>query len=354
MNLKKLLMIIIPILFFIFIIIWAGKSKVPTNIETSEKQTESTSAWWSGDEETTENKDINIPNNYEKVPGTENLFMEIEDDKVKNYVLRTIETDGSYTWQIFNENIPAQMQHVEGDIYKYESKDGTMYFKFTKKADGTYDYQYVEDYKENTENVIKTEVVRESKQEDGFIVVYETTIYKTYNSAGELINTRTEGPNVVSRSKDVNTADVKKDWLNSIYLSQCVNLDYVNNAENILLGLINSERAKAGFSEFTQTKDDVLYKIAQTAAGNLISTDFDYESDYFKQLEKYFPNYNIIALTLPLDLAIDENAVAVTVNDQMMKNEYSKNIRCSNVYTKCSVAIVKTDKGYVCIEVFNK
>ena len=357
-KIEKIAMIGLPVLVVLFIFIWAGKSKQPIRNEIDSSTMESQSAsdlWWQGESTSdTTVKDNSVPDGYVKVPGEDNLYMVLNDDNtVKEYVLRTIAEDGSSNWEIFNKNISSIMTHVEGDMYKYIKGDKVFYFKYIEKDDGTYTVEYVENYEENTENTIKEEVVRESRYEDGFIVVYETVIIKTYNAAGELINTRTEGPNVVSKSKDENGTDAKKEWLNSVYAETTYKYDYKDSISNILIGLINTKREELGKSAYSTDSSSVETLMAKTSAADLLSHDFNYESDFFKKLEKYYPNYNILTLTVPHSIGNTAEKVAEFIHSQFDGNEDACKIMYGSTYTNAAICVVNTDEGYLVVEIYN-
>ena len=179
-------------------------------------------------------------------------------------------------------------------------------------------------------------------------------IYKTYNSAGELINTRTEGPAVVSRSKETGADNAKLDRLRDIHAKYCSGMKYMDEAEDILIGLINSERVKAGCTEFTTDDASAETLISEIAAAELIRNNFNYNSECFTQMEQYYPNYNIITLTLPASAGDDAATISKLVNDEFMKNKDAVEIRCGKAYTKCGVAIAKVESGYVAVEIYNK
>lgn len=354
-RIAKYGIIIIPVLIILIIIMWVQKAPTKQNVPTNLTK-ESDSVWWGATSES-ETSDVSIPSNYIKVPNTDNLYMVVDDNnKITEYVLRKIEDDGSSSWQLFNKNVSSIMQHIEGNIYKYTNDDEILYFEYVEKDDGTYDLKLKEDYVEDNKTTTKHESIRETKKENGFFVVYETIIYKTYNSAGELINTRTEGPNVISKTKDIEADDVKMSWLQDEYTKYCSKTDweYSNDIENHLFGLINSMRSNYGYTEFVEDNEGLEKLISKVAGGNLLSNDFDYDSDFFKQLEKYYKDYNIITLTVPLDIEETDVKIAECINNEIKKNDYSNSILLSAVYQKLGISVIKTEKGYLVVEIFNK
>lgn len=356
-KVEKIAMIGLPLLVLIFIFIWAGKSKKPINntITTAyNNELSSANEWWTNAEEDTSVKEV-LPDGYTKVPGTDNLYMVLDDNnKVKEYVLRKRNEDGSSTWEVFNKNISSIMTHVEGNIYKYIDGDKTMYFEYTEKENGEYKLEYIENYEENTENTIKEEVIRETKYEDGFVVVYETIIYKTYNSAGELINTRTEGPNVVSKSKDEASSDTKKEWLNGKYASMSGRYDYREEIADTLMGLLNTRRQELGATAYTSSDSSTETLLAKTCAAELLNNGFDYNSDFFKEVESKYPYYNIITLTVPHNVGGNDKEIAEFVQKQFNNNEDACKVRYGTSYTDAAVCVVKADEGYLIVEIYNK
>ena len=352
-KIEKTAVSVLGVLVMIFILVWAGKSKKPidNSITENTKGTAVESVWWEQNETEIVTKDASIPDDYIKVPGTDNLYMIIKEDKVTDYVIRTIKDDGSSDWEIFNKNISSAMTHVEGDIYKYIKDGQILYFRYIENEDGTYSVEYVQDYEENTENTVKQEVIRETKVENGFIVVYETLVYKTYNSAGELINTRTEGPVVVSKTKEPDISKENWEWINTLYNEKCENIKYEAGIESALLELINENREKKGNSAFTSNNSSEEKLISKVAAADLLTHDMDYNSDFFTELEKKYPNYNMVTVFIPA--SGNDAEIAQFINEQFDTYDNAIKIRYGNAYKKIGITVANTGNGYFVIEIYN-
>jgi len=83
-----------------------------------------------------------VPPNYIPVPGSDNIFMIVDNDgKVKEYKKGIKQSDGSYKWYDVDPNIPEDYEPVPGlkNVYKVTAEDGTVtYVKYIRNKDNSY------------------------------------------------------------------------------------------------------------------------------------------------------------------------------------------------------------------------
>lgn len=200
-----------------------------------------------------EDVDPNIPSNYEAVPGLENVYKVTEADGSVHYYRYTRNPDDTFYFTEVDENgnpleddtpdngeIPANFVHVGNNIYAVYNEYGVLvgYKERVQNADGTYtwvdadppastqqtipsgtggipgqtvvpnqgtgtgggDIYIVTDDPEQTEQGYKEEETYTETKEDGdWVVVYETIVTREYDEHGNLVSTKKDGPNEISR-----------------------------------------------------------------------------------------------------------------------------------------------------------
>ena len=190
--------------------------------------------------------DPNIPENYVAVEGLENVYMlQAEDGAVRYYKYTRNEDDTYFFTEVdaqgqelvqevpVNDEIPPNFVRVAGNVYAIYNEYGVLigYKERVLREDGSYAwiecdppvqenqptggipgfeigggsgsggdiYIVTGDDGETKTGYVETNTQTETNQEEGWTVVYETTIIKTYDMSGTLISTKKEGPTEINR-----------------------------------------------------------------------------------------------------------------------------------------------------------
>ena len=195
-----------------------------------------------------EDVDPNIPENYEAVDGLENVYRVVGVDGTIRYYKYTRNSDDTYFFTGVDEfgnplqnepdgtEIPPNYIRVTGNIYAVYNEYGVLTGYKERYIDEGGDYRWrdcdepiievdnspiaggtqggnnpsgsgdlyiVNDSNSTTkaeEGYIETETKTDTvRTDDGWTIVYETTIVKTYDRSGSLISTKKEGPTEVNR-----------------------------------------------------------------------------------------------------------------------------------------------------------
>ena len=212
-----------------------------------------------------ETVDPNIPENYEPVEGLENVYKVTEADGSVHYYKYTRNDDDTYFFTEVDENgdplddgaltddeIPANYVRIEGtNVYAVYNEYGVLvgYKERVQNEDGTYSWVDCEAPTEDDGNAIEEgtgavpgsqgdnqtsnnnssgsqgggggdinivgsdvedvrkgyteeKVYTDTKHIDGWTIVYETIVTKTYDENGDLLSTKTDGPNEINRFPD--------------------------------------------------------------------------------------------------------------------------------------------------------
>lgn len=203
-----------------------------------------------------ETVDPNIPDNYEPVPGLENVYKVTGPDGVVHYYKYTRNPDDTYFFTEVDEHgnpiksdaltddeIPANYIRIEGtNIYAVYNEHGVLvgYKERVQNADGTYSWVDADpprqsggspqqgsgaipniggnstnqgaggtadgqvnitggDIHETNRGYTDEQIHTDVKRENGWVIVYETVVTNTYNEAGDLLSTKSDGPNEINR-----------------------------------------------------------------------------------------------------------------------------------------------------------
>lgn len=204
-----------------------------------------------------EDVDPNIPQNYVPVPGLDNVYMVTDIDGTVRYYKYTRNADDTYFFTEVDKNgnplvddtpegdvVPLNYVRIDGtNIYAIYNEHGVLigYKERVLNPDGTYSWvdcdaptqkstneivpntgeipgakKEEEQYKdpeivgtgkvnittggfEYGKSYVEEETYTDTKHENGWVIIYETIVKRTYDSSGELISTKKEGPNEVNR-----------------------------------------------------------------------------------------------------------------------------------------------------------
>ena len=194
-----------------------------------------------------EDVDPNIPQDFIAVEGLDNVYMVTDEDGNTRYYRYTRNADDTFFFTEVdaqgnplpedipvNDEIPPNFVRVSGNIYAIYNEHGVLigYKERVMKEDGTYAWIECDAPVENptsSQGAIpgfsaegvqgsgdiyiitggddgntktgyqETNTYTETKQEDGWTVIYETTITKVYDLSGNLISTKKDGPTEINR-----------------------------------------------------------------------------------------------------------------------------------------------------------
>ena len=190
--------------------------------------------------------DPNIPQDFVPVEGLENVYMTTDDDGTVRYYRYTRNADDTFFFtevdaegnplpeeQPAADEIPPNFIRVSGNIYAIYNEHGVLigYKERVLREDGTYAwvecdapsdtgqnsgripgvsvepsgggtgdiYIVAGDGGEEKTGYQETNTYTETKQEDGWTIVYETIVTRVYDLEGNLISTKKDGPTEINR-----------------------------------------------------------------------------------------------------------------------------------------------------------
>ena len=313
-----------------------------------------------------------IPDNYEHLTG--NVYaVEDENGVVIAYKERTMDDDGNYIWSWVQKptNIVANIgegttsvTQVMENPYTLPSEDtlisdstsnnGTNGGSYITNSDVDSGYTYSEDSYTDTETYLTTET------EDGWEITYQTTITKTYDSAGNLLSTKKDGPTEISRTQITSSDNTGSADSGSIAatLSEevariTVGVSFDDSIANSILSLLNAERASAGLLPLSMDYGDA-YNLSRARAAAMAQYDYsDYNSPIYGSLSNMCMTYGISS-GAPSENSwrASSDKTAEAINSRFMTIEASKNNCLSSSYSSVGISVA-VKNGYLYIsEVF--
>lgn len=204
---------------------------------------------WNEEEGIWEWKDVNpdIPQNYEAVEGLENVYRVTDIDGTVRYYKYTRNSDDTYfftevdsegnpiqNYALTDDEIPANFIRIEGtNVYAVYNEYGVLvgYKERVQNEDGTYSWVDCNAPESSTgiadgsgaipgasggsasgdiilnggnvtqteQGYVETKTQTTTERSNGWIIVYETVVTRTYDTYGELVSTKTEGPTEINR-----------------------------------------------------------------------------------------------------------------------------------------------------------
>lgn len=345
----------------IFVSVWSIKARKPINVEAeSTAPIEIESVWWNITETSSAKVDAfgdEIPENYMLMPGTDDTYMILSNNKITKYVRKQKQDDGSYVWYDINPDIPEYLSKVKNtdNIFSYEINDGVMYFEYTIDKNGNptlseikeSDIKYNETEKETTSN---SETKYETKTVDGWVITYKTVITKSYDTDGNLINTKKDGPTEVSKVQASSVNNIEKtlnDELEAMNTKFSFNTDFMDK----MLALLNAERKNAGYSELKFDASSYSYKIAMVMANALAEADDSKSSEVFNKITSMFPNCSISSLIAPQNMGSSLDSIVKSVHEKLQSDDGSKSARMNKNCSSIGIIVIPQNGNYYIAEV---
>lgn len=138
--------IVFILLLTVFFLTWGIKVKTPVNrpenVEDAEELPWYESDYTSPVADEEWYLDPTIPDEYVPVPGEDDLFMVVDNDgTITGYRRRTLQDDGTWTWENVNPDIPDNYELVAGtdNLYKVTDADGKVsYFLYIRNEDNSF------------------------------------------------------------------------------------------------------------------------------------------------------------------------------------------------------------------------
>jgi uncharacterized protein YkwD len=207
---------------------------------------------------------------------------------------------------------------------------------------------------------IETESYTESDTRDGVTIIYETKITRTYDKNKNLISTKKDGPNEISRmaaipgfstSQTPANPSRTEDTLSAEYARATNGVFFDTSLANEVLAKLNAERAGENLPPYSMSSGDLMKAAKIKAADMAAYGHANYNSSVYGTLENLLVRYGV-TVNAPQELLWQTSGKSA---DQIHARFQAQGFdaRMSKNYSEVAVAVVEKS-GYVfVIECYN-
>lgn len=206
----------------------------------------------------------------------------------------------------------------------------------------------------------ETRVVRETKNIDGWISTYETYVKNTYDDAGNLIKTESDGPYEVETKQELSSSaggplsggsSNTESTLSAEASRVTGSYSYANGVASEVANKLNAQRSSNGLSTL-QVTDDAM-KVAALRAADMAANDVGSSPlPTYGNLSQMLMNFGVPSGATPLEnLWKSVEVSADDIHQRLQAVDESRNARMSTGVTQYGVAIAVNNGYYYICEV---
>lgn len=284
-----------------------------------------------------------IPSNYICV--SSNIYaIYNEHGVITGYKERHIDENGNYIWVNAEKPIDAVSSNSENETaYGIPNTDNN-----GKNQEQNQEIQ-TEEQNNNDGTLTKISSYTEKVQEGSYLITYKTTIYKVYDSDGNLISTKKEGPTEIARTYSViSEKEDPQNVLNDLD-AECYRISskvtYNTEFANEVLEQLNDERITMGLNPVSMANGN-LYKLAQIKCADMALSEYANEnSALYGTLEQAAAKYGVPLSNSKESLMMTYNNDASVIHAYMQAKNQSREVRMSPDITRIAIVIINKN-GY--------
>lgn len=196
-----------------------------------------------------------------------------------------------------------------------------------------------------------------TKTEDGYQITYETIVTSVYDTDGNLLSTKKEGPYEVSKEKISSSEDPSKvtiaGSLDEEYARVSTSVTYDTKKASELLAKINAERTAAGVGQLSMDTSSAVYKLACIKAADMATYDYSSDSSpLYGSLNELVTRFGADASSASENIWKVSVKSADEINTRFQSNEGSRQLRMADSYTSVGIAIVEKNGQDYIVELF--
>lgn len=365
-------------------------------------------------------KDVNpdIPDNYTPVKGLKDVYKVTDKDGKVRYVKYIRNDDDTYAFVECDKNgnpiddgenaekIDKNHVHVKDNVYaKYNDhgvlvgyrkrvKDGNKYIwkvtgkpnisnkvgngrsytpsgysgnrgnsggygQYGQSANNNYTGLGSETKKQKNSDGSYTETSNsvDTVEKNGFIINYTTKIIKKYDSRGNLISTKKEGPYQTSRKKAGASSSPNRSLIASSLDGEYARVTAKTSMDTAtakeILTKLNAQRASAGQSPFTMTADSDAYKLAAIKAADMAQYNYaSSRSPMYGNASQMASRFNVECSDISQNIwRASSSKTASQIHSRFQSSESSRNLRM-RAHKGYGVAVAKSGSNIYIAEVF--
>lgn len=205
----------------------------------------------------------------------------------------------------------------------------------------------------------EVEVVKDTKNVDGWTTTYETYVKKTYDDAGNLISTISEGPYEVESTQNITkqTEPPQGDKSNKLavlsdeYARVSGSYSYQTSVESEVFALLNAKRAENGLSPLTAS--DEATQMAKLRAADMAAYDLSSgELPTYGSIGGMAAEYSVMSVAPGENTWKSIPRSADEIHTRFQAIESTRNARMSENASAYGIGIVEQNGYYYICEVF--
>lgn len=204
----------------------------------------------------------------------------------------------------------------------------------------------------------EVEVVKETKNIDGWTSTYETYVKKTYNDAGNLISTISEGPYEVDTTQNItketepiqSNSSQKQETLDGEVSRVAGSYTYRADIGNEVFALLNAQRSKNGVG--TLTMSDTATQIAKLRAADMAGYDTSSETlPTYGSLGAMLSDYKVTSSAPGENLWKSISRTADDIHTRFQALDSARKTRMNENVTQYGIGIVERNGYFYICEV---
>lgn len=202
------------------------------------------------------------------------------------------------------------------------------------------------------------EIVKETKNIDGWTSTYETYVKKTYDDAGNLISTISEGPYEVDTRQNITketdpvqgNTNQKQDTLSGEISRVAGSYSYKTDLGKEVFALLNAQRTKNGLSALTMS--DTAMQIAKLRAADMAGYDTSSETlPTYGSLGAMLSDYKVTSTAPGENLWKSISRSADDIHTRLQAIDSSRKTRMNSNVTQYGIAIAERNGYFYICEV---
>lgn len=203
------------------------------------------------------------------------------------------------------------------------------------------------------------ETVKETKNVDGWTTTYETYVKKTYDDAGNLISTISEGPYEVDTEQNITkeTEPVQGDTSQKLSTLEgevsrvTGSYTYKEDIANEVFTLLNAQRTKNGIATLTQS--ETAMQIAKLRAADMAGYDTSDETlPTYGSLGAMLSDYGVTSSAPGENIWKSISRSAEDIHTRFQALDSARTTRMNTNVTQYGIAIAERNGYYYICEVF--
>lgn len=287
----------------------------------------------------------------------DNVYAKYNDNNVLvGYRKRVKTPSGKYIWRVTGK--PNVDSKVGNNVKLPSSSNSGNGKSYTTAGNNTYKGLGESGKKKNSDgSYTETSNSVDTVEKNGYTITYVTKVIKKYDSKGNLISTKKQGPYEQSRKKtgaaSTPNASLIASTLDGEYsrVTSKVTMDTATAKE--ILTKLNAQRAANGQNPFTMTSDSNAYKMAAIKAADMATYNYaSSKSPMYGTADAMATRFNVKCSDVSMNIwKATSSKTASQIHSRFQSSQASRTLRMRS-HSSYGVAVAKKGTSIYIAEVF--